>query len=163
MQSITVEHTQGDDKVGQAFAHTFGFVQQALERIISSLYEAKSSEEDGGMTCGDAIHLAVGGAVAATRQIALLIKKGDGSDINEDQFFYAILVVASSVAFTRDDVNKVDAIAIENGPRILLKAMNMFEQLTGRKPDQHLNPSMVNMVRSPKVKDEVDQYARSLN
>lgn len=112
----------------------------------------KASEGASGMAM-----VGVSGAIVALQAVATILgnpyPKGEttgtpeiNNAITDESMTFAALVAAASF-FIDKDRDGHDAVGITYGPAALLKAMEMYEKVTGEKPDPYLQPEMVKSIR----------------
>ncbi len=95
-----------------------------------------------------AVHYAVVAGSAVMQVMAKIVsKEADNEDeqINDDTLLYSAMLLAAAVTNSTDASGR--HISTKAGPDILYRALENFEKLTGRKPDEALSKPMVDAAR----------------
>lgn len=153
---LGVEHIAGNSASAKGFATSYTLGKQLVEKMQMQIHQemggSMTERVDGkGMGPGDAVHVAMGAAVAAIQNMAMFLKQGEGQNVNREQFMFAALMVATAITMTED------GLIVQNGPDVLTRTASNFERMTGTKADGFLNEGIVEILNDPTAVEKADK------
>lgn len=150
--------------------------QDELERLVMNLHSITNHSTQAAIAKGSkgslqvASHIAIHGIAGPLHVLAMTIgenrgeenevaekiaEKGDFREaerlvarrVNPDTVLFSALLAAFSVPALQIHKDKGFEFCVESGAHVVLQACDAFEKLTGRKPDEKLNSSMIKHLR----------------